>query len=126
MWGLPSDEEFEIQGSPEFAKSLARDVLGLGVDVAYSYEKREGLNFPHAFANTQAFLDWDSASANFPYPIVALAVNCYGEHVIGRRGVSRRSLRSRMRCWTRPGQHRCGASSSVRQSQNRFKTAISG
>lgn len=86
VWGLPSDQEFEIQGSPEFAKSLARDVLGLGVDVAYSYEKREGLNFPHAFANTQVFLDWDSAGANFPYPIVALAVNCYGEHVIGRRG----------------------------------------
>jgi Catalytic LigB subunit of aromatic ring-opening dioxygenase len=86
VWGLPSDQEFEIKGSPEFARSLARGVLGLGVDVAYSYEKRSGLNFPHAFANTQVFLDWDSAGGNFPYPIVALAVNCYGEHVIARQG----------------------------------------
>jgi hypothetical protein len=86
LWGLASDEEFEIQGFSELARSLARDVLGLGVDVAHSYEKREGLNFPHVFANTQVFLDWDAAGANFPYPIDALAVNCYGEHVIGRRG----------------------------------------
>ena len=68
VWGLPSDEEFEIQGSPDFAKSLARDVLGHGVDVAYSYEKRDGLNFPHAFANTQVFLDWDSAGAELSLP----------------------------------------------------------
>jgi len=85
-WGLPRDLELEMKGAPDFARSLARDVLNLGVDVAYSYEKRQGLNFPHAFANTQVFLEWDSAGAGFPYPIVALAVNCYGEHVIGRRG----------------------------------------
>jgi len=85
-WGMPSDVEFEIKGAPDFARSLARNVLGFGVDVAYSYEKRTGINFPHAFANAQVFLDWESAGANFPYPIVPLAVNCYGEHVIARQG----------------------------------------
>ena len=86
VWGLPDDTTFTMKGNAKFAKQLATDVLGSGVDVAYSYEPRQGIHFPHAFANTQVFLDYDNVGREFPYPIVPLAVNCYGEHVIARKG----------------------------------------
>jgi hypothetical protein len=85
-WGLADDQTFTMKGAPEFAKRLASSVINAGVDVAYSYEPRPGINFPHAFANTQIFLDYDNVGKEFPYPIVPLAVNCYGEHVIARHG----------------------------------------
>ena len=85
-WGLPDSTAFTMRGAPGFAKELATELLRNGVDIAYSYEKRTGINFPHAFANTQVFLDYDNVGRRFPYPIVPIAVNCYGEHVIARRG----------------------------------------
>jgi hypothetical protein len=86
-WGVSQDgQRFTMKGDPTFAKQLATSVINAGVDVAYSYEVRSGINLPHAFANTQTFLDWDNIGREFPYPIVAIAVNCYGEHVIARRG----------------------------------------
>ncbi|CAN5652138.1 hypothetical protein BH11ACT8_BH11ACT8_25130 [soil metagenome] len=86
VWGLPEDTTFTMQGNRAFAKQLATDVLNDNVDVAYSYEPRAGIHFPHAFGNTQVFLDYDNVGREFPYPIVPLAVNCYGEHVIARKG----------------------------------------
>jgi hypothetical protein len=86
VWGLPSDTSFTMQGAPDFAKKLASDVLNDGIDVAYSYEMRQGIHFPHAFGNTQLFLDYDNLGREFPYPMVPMAVNCYGEHVIARKG----------------------------------------
>lgn len=85
-WDLPDGQTFTMKGSQPFAKALASAVINDGIDVAYSYEQRPGINFPHAFANTQIFLDYDNVGREFPYPIVPLAVNCYGEHVIARRG----------------------------------------
>ena len=85
-WGLPDDQSFVMQGAPEVAKKLAGELISSGIDVAYSYEPRPGINFPHAFANTQIFLDYDNVGRELPYPIVPIAVNCYGEHVIARRG----------------------------------------
>jgi len=85
-FGMPEDATFTMRGQQEFARQLATDIISAGVDVAYSYERRKGIHFPHAFANTQIFLDYDHAGQEFPYPIVPIAVNCYGEHVIARRG----------------------------------------
>jgi hypothetical protein len=85
-WGLPDGYTFTMHGNPGFAKELTSTVLADGVDIAYSYEQRKGIHFPHAFANTQLFFDYDNAGANFPYQMVPIAVNCYGEHVIARRG----------------------------------------
>jgi hypothetical protein len=85
-WGLPGDTTYTMRGAPDFAKKLVTDVLASGVDCAYSYELRRGITFPHSFANTQVFLDYANAGKEFPYPIVPVAVNCYGEHVIARRG----------------------------------------
>ncbi|MCW2779051.1 MAG: extradiol ring-cleavage dioxygenase, partial [Frankiales bacterium] len=86
VWGLPDDTTFTMKGAPEFAKQLTSGVLNHGVDVAYSYEPRQGIHFPHAFGNTQLFLDYDHVGTQFPYPVVPMAVNCYGEHVVARKG----------------------------------------
>lgn len=85
-WGLPDGQSFTMKGAPTYAKGLVRDVLGDGIDCAYSYRKREETHFPHAFANTQIFLDFENVGTEFPYPMVPIAVNCYGEHVIARKG----------------------------------------
>jgi len=87
VWGLPQEgTSFMMHGDAVFGKELASGILTEGVDIAYSYEKREGIHFPHAFGNTQAFLDYDNIGKEFPYTMVPIAVNCYGEHVIARRG----------------------------------------
>jgi hypothetical protein len=86
FWGVPNDTTFTMKGDSMFGRRLATGLLKRDVDVAYSYEKREGIYFPHAFANTQVFLDFDNIGKEFPYPIVPIAVNCYGQHVISRKG----------------------------------------
>ena len=86
-WGVPQENQsFTMRGAPAFAKRLMTDVINDGVDCAYSYRPRADIHFPHAFANTQIFLDWENIGTTFPYPMVPVAVNCYGEHVIARRG----------------------------------------
>jgi len=85
-WGLPDDLTFTLHGNENAARRLADDLIHAGFDMAYSYRKREGTNFPHAILNTQLFLDYDHAGTEFPYPIVGITVNCYGEHAIARRG----------------------------------------
>jgi hypothetical protein len=85
-WGLPDDMAFTLHGDAEAARKLTGDLLADGIDIAYSYAKREKAHFPHAIANTQLFLDYDNAGREFPYKIVPITVNCYGQHAIARRG----------------------------------------
>jgi Catalytic LigB subunit of aromatic ring-opening dioxygenase len=85
-WGLSQDLTFRMHTDPTFARQLTSGVIDAGIDMAYSYEQRKGVHFPHAFANTQIFLDYENAGQKFPYPVVPIAVNCYGEHVIARHG----------------------------------------
>ncbi|WP_028934204.1 extradiol ring-cleavage dioxygenase [Pseudonocardia spinosispora] len=85
-WGLPEDTTFTLHGDADGARRLANDLLEDGFDVAYSYQKREAGHFPHAIANTQLFLDYDNAGREFPYKILPITVNCYGQHAIARRG----------------------------------------
>jgi hypothetical protein len=86
VWGLPDDMAFTLHGDAEAARRLADDLLADGIDIAYSYAKREKAHFPHAIANTQLFLDYDNAGREFPYKILPITVNCYGQHAIARRG----------------------------------------
>jgi len=85
-WGLPEDHTFTMQGDQPYAKQLTQELISAGMETAYSYTPRHGIHFPHAFANTQVFLDYDNAGTKFPYPIVPIALNCYGEHVVARKG----------------------------------------
>jgi hypothetical protein len=85
-WGMPDDTTFTLHGNVDGAKKLADDLIADGFDMAYSYRKREGAHFPHAILNTQLFLDYDHAGTRFPYTILPITVNCYGQHAIARRG----------------------------------------
>jgi len=85
-WGLPEDTTFTLHGDEAGARQLTDDLLTDGFDIAYSYQKREAGHFPHAIANTQLFLDYDNAGREFPYKILPITVNCYGQHAIARRG----------------------------------------
>ncbi len=86
VWGLPDDATFTLRGDPDGARQLTTALLEDNFDVAYSYQKRENGHFPHAIANTQLYLDYDNAGQQFPYRLLPITVNCYGEHVIARRG----------------------------------------
>jgi hypothetical protein len=85
-WGLPDDTRMMLHGDPDGARRLADELIGRDFDVAYSYQKRTAAPFPHAIANTQLFLDYQHAGTKFPYPIIPITVNCYGQHAIARRG----------------------------------------
>jgi hypothetical protein len=85
-WGLPDDTTMTLHGDAEGARGLADQLLERGFDVAYSYQKRTNSPFPHAIANTQLFLDYPHAGRQFPYRMIPITVNCYGQHAIARRG----------------------------------------
>jgi Catalytic LigB subunit of aromatic ring-opening dioxygenase len=85
-WGLPDESTMVVRGEPAEARFLANALIADGFDIAYSYQKRSGSRFPHAIGNTQLFLDYDNAGKTFPYAIVPITVNCYGQHAIVRRG----------------------------------------
>ncbi len=85
-WGMPDDMTVTLHGDAKASRELADTLIADGFDMAYSYRKREGAHFPHAILNTQLFLDYDHAGTQFPYPLVPITVNCYGQHAIARRG----------------------------------------
>ncbi|KLL11265.1 extradiol ring-cleavage dioxygenase [Protofrankia coriariae] len=85
-WGRPDDMTFALRSDAAAARALTDDLLQDGFDVAYSYRKRVGAHFPHAIVNTQLFLDYDHAGTEFPYRLLPITVNCYGQHAIARRG----------------------------------------
>jgi hypothetical protein len=86
VWGLPDDSLVTLRGDAAAARELVDGLIHDGVDMAYSYRKRAGAHFPHAILNTQLFLDYDHAGAEFPYRLLPVTVNCYGQHAIARKG----------------------------------------
>ena len=84
IWGEPSEASFTLKSRPDIAKALASGLLEQDFDVAYSYRQRAGAPFPHAFTNSVLYLDYERRG--FEYPILPVSVNCYGRHIIGRRG----------------------------------------
>jgi hypothetical protein len=84
VWGEPADQEYVVRGSREIGKALATGLLERGIDMAYAYEP---LNYPglsHAFLNAVMFLDY--GRKGFPYPVLPIAVNCYGSRLIRTHG----------------------------------------
>lgn len=86
VWGRPEDSKVTIHGDAAAARQLADALIEDGFDMAYSYKQRDEAPFPHAILNTQLFLDYDNAGTTFPYTFVPITVNCYGRHVIARKG----------------------------------------
>jgi hypothetical protein len=83
-WGEPRDSARTVLGNPEAAKELAAGLLGEDFDVAYSYKPLHFNGLAHAFLNAVLYLDFDRVG--FPYPVIPIAVNCYGNRVISYRG----------------------------------------
>jgi hypothetical protein len=84
IWGEPNEKVFMAAGHPQAGRFLTRGLLEQGIDMAYAYKPLHQDGLGHAFANTLLFLDLDRTG--LPYPIVPVAVNCYGSNVIRMRG----------------------------------------
>lgn len=85
VWGEPDDAPIVVEGQRRLAKELTAGLLDQGFDVAYAYEPLHEDGLSHAFLNSVLYLDWDRRG--FPYPMVPIAVNCYGRRVISQRGL---------------------------------------
>jgi len=84
VWGEPADKVFKYRGHPEAARFLAGRLIDQGIDMAYAYKPLHHSGLAHAFQNTMLYLDYDRQG--FDYPVVPVAVNCYGSKVISNRG----------------------------------------
>lgn len=84
IWGEPVDKVFTNAGHHRAGRFLAARLLEQGIDMAYAYKPLHQDGLGHAFANTLLFLDMDRQG--LPYPVLPMAVNCYGSAVIRNRG----------------------------------------
>ena len=84
VWDEPGDTVFKYRGHPAGARHLAGALIDESFDMAYSYRPLHQPGLAHAFINTLLYLDYDREG--FDYPIVPVAVNCYGSRIISNRG----------------------------------------
>lgn len=84
IWGVDREHSFEVPGAGKLGRTLADAIISRHFPIAYSYGFLHHKTLTHAFANAMVFLDWDQRG--WPYPIVPIAVNCYGTSVIHARG----------------------------------------
>ena len=84
IWGEPNDKVFTSPGHHAAGRFLTSRLLEEGIDMAYAYRPLHEDGLGHAFANTLLFLDLDRTGFN--YPVLPVAVNCYGSSVIRNRG----------------------------------------
>jgi hypothetical protein len=84
VWGEGPETVVPVKGHPEAARWLVEALLEDGVDVAYAYRPLHHPHLPHAFLNAVLYLDYQRRG--FPWPVVAMPVNCYGRRVISARG----------------------------------------
>ena len=88
IWGEPSDKSFNYPGHHEAGRYLTRGLLEEGIDMSYAYKPLHDDGLGHAFSYTLLYLDVDRKG--FDYPILPVAINCYGSNVIRNRGGSSR------------------------------------
>jgi hypothetical protein len=86
IWGLPDDTAFHLPGCHMDGRALTRGLIERGFDMPYAYEPMHPEGLGHGFANTLMYLDLDQNG--FDYPILPIAVNCYGSSVIRERGAA--------------------------------------
>ena len=84
VWDEAEDKVFKYSGHPAAAKHLASQLIGQGIDMAYAYKPLHEPGLSHAFINTLLYLDYDRKG--FGYPVIPMAINCYGSKVISNRG----------------------------------------
>lgn len=84
VWGENAATSFTVRGYRKAGKYLASGLLGEDFDMAYAYEPLHHPGLAHSFLNSVLYLDYDRRG--FDYPVVPVAVNCYGRKVISDRG----------------------------------------
>lgn len=84
VWGEDADRVLEFRGAHDIGKKVTEGLLASGFDVAYSYEPLFHAGLSHAFMNSLLYLDYDRTG--FDYPVLPIAVNCYGRFVVSHRG----------------------------------------
>jgi hypothetical protein len=80
VWGKPPDAELRIAGHPDAALGVCNALLESGFDVAYSFKLSHPKGLAHSFNNTILYLDFEERG--FPYPVVPVHVNCYGNELM--------------------------------------------
>src|SRR5437762_271952 len=83
-WGEGPDYTVKIRGHKAAAKFLVSGLLDRKVDMAYSYQPLHYEGLSHAFLNGVMYLDYDRIGWN--YPMIPVAINCYGSRVITNHG----------------------------------------
>lgn len=84
VWNEGPDMHYRVRGDPVFGRALATALLESGFDIAYAYRPLHHPGFAHAFGNAILYLDHQRRG--WPYPTVAMPINCYGRRVISCRG----------------------------------------
>ena len=84
VWGEPPETEMTIRTRSDIARELTAGLLERSIDVSYAYRPLHHESLPHSFMNTLLFLDYERQG--FEYPVLPFTVNCYGRHVLSRRG----------------------------------------
>ena len=82
VWGYPPDTEMVNQGHFEAGHGLTTHLMQAGYDVSWARTLRDPAGLAHSFANTVIGLDYAQAGQAFPYPIIPVHVNCYGNHIV--------------------------------------------
>ena len=105
-WGERGDTTRLLRGHPDAAKYLVTKLLEADFDVAYAYRPLHHSGLAHAFLNVVLYIDYDRTG--FPWPVVAMPINCYGRKIISYRGfVSRWADRGRPADPPSPSPRRC-------------------
>jgi hypothetical protein len=84
VWGEGPGTVRRVRGRPDIGRYLASALLEQDIDVAYGYRPLHHPGLAHAFLNTVLFLDYHRSG--FEYPVIPVAVNCYGRRVVSYRG----------------------------------------
>lgn len=92
IWGLPDDTTIRVPGAHMEGRALTRGLINHGFDMPYAYKPMHSEGLGHGFANTILYLDLDQKG--FDYPVLPVAINCYGSSVIRFQGADASSKRN--------------------------------
>jgi hypothetical protein len=83
-WNEPREKEFVYKGHTQAARFIVDGLMDEGLPVAYSYRGLHHDTIAHAHVNTLLYLDDDRRG--FPYPVVPVHINCYGDRFVLSHG----------------------------------------
>ena len=79
-WHAAPDDELQITGHRAASTQLYRALINDGFEAAYSLAFAHPHGLAHSFNNTVLFLDRERSG--FPYPVIPVHVNCYGNQLL--------------------------------------------